>query len=79
MAKIYYLNQKTRTTTGTSLRKKSTQKQKLIPSSLTQEISRRIIESVATGMTVKDAFDDVLGAGSFETLASDLYDALRSN
>jgi hypothetical protein len=44
----------------------------------TQEISRRIIEKVSEGMTVKDAINAVIGAGTFERLASDLYDDLRA-
>lgn len=38
------------------------------------EISRRILEKVAAGMSVSDALDAVCGAGSFARLASELYD-----
>ena len=44
----------------------------------TQEISRRIKNLVDSGMPVKDAFDAVLGVGSYAKLASDLYDELRA-
>jgi len=42
------------------------------------EISRRIAVKVAEGMSVRDAIDAVLGAGTFAALASDLYDALQA-
>lgn len=40
-------------------------------------ISAKILTLVSTGMTVQEALDAVCGAGTFEKLASDLYDALR--
>jgi hypothetical protein len=45
--------------------------------SKTTEISRQILALVATGKPVDEAINEVLGAGSYEALASDLYDALR--
>lgn len=41
------------------------------------EISRRILEKVAQGMTLPEAFDAVLGAGRYEAMAGEVYDALR--
>lgn len=43
-----------------------------------QVISLRILALVKSGMSEREAFDAVLGAGSFEKMASDLYDALRA-
>ena len=41
-------------------------------------ISDRIIRTVEQGHTVAEAVDIVLGAGTWERFASDLYDALRA-
>jgi len=41
-------------------------------------ISAAILVRVATGATVREAFDAVMGSGSFERLAGELYDALRA-
>lgn len=46
--------------------------------SMEANISAAIIANVAKGMTPADAMDAVLGAGTFEKLAGDLYDALRA-
>lgn len=43
----------------------------------TQAISTMILAKVVEGMSPRDAFDAVCGAGSFERLAGDLYDQLR--
>ncbi len=40
-------------------------------------ISARIVALMAEGMTVQQALDAVLGAGTAAAIASDLYDALR--
>jgi hypothetical protein len=40
-------------------------------------ISARILRRVRDGADVADALDDVCGAGTFQKLASDLYDRLR--
>lgn len=42
------------------------------------EISRRILAKKAEGMTIREAFDAVLGKGRFAALAGELYDALRA-
>ena len=42
------------------------------------EISDRIIRAVEGGMTVPQAVDLVLGVGTFERFAGELYDALRA-
>ena len=42
------------------------------------EISRRILAHVAAGMTLKAAFDAVLGEGRFDTMVGEVYDALRA-
>ena len=44
-----------------------------------QAISVMILAKVSAGMTVREAFDAVLGAGRFEQLASDIYDELRAS
>ena len=44
-----------------------------------EAISVMILEKVAAGMTAREAFDAVLGAGRFEQLASDIYDELRES
>jgi hypothetical protein len=44
-----------------------------------EAISVMILSKVAAGMTVREAFDAVLGAGRFEQLASDIYDELRES
>jgi tetrahydromethanopterin S-methyltransferase subunit C len=44
----------------------------------TQAISMMILAKVAAGMSVREAFNAVLGPGRFEQLASDLYDELRA-
>lgn len=43
-----------------------------------QVISYRIAVRVNSGMAVCDAFNDVLGAGSYEKLASEVYDELNN-
>jgi hypothetical protein len=45
---------------------------------MTPIISLRIITLQQAGMTLPAAFDAVLGAGSYDKLASDLYDELRA-
>ena len=42
------------------------------------EISRRILTVVASGKELKVAIDEVLGAGTFANVVSELYDALRA-
>lgn len=41
-------------------------------------ISQKILAKIATGMTVAEAIDAVLGAGTHARIASDVYDALRA-
>ena len=43
-----------------------------------QAISAVILRLVDDGATVRGAIDAVLGAGTFEKIASDTYDALRA-
>ncbi len=43
----------------------------------TQIISLRILTLVSNGIELRHAIDEVLGHGTFEKVASDLYDALR--
>lgn len=40
-------------------------------------ISKRILEHTKQGKTVKEALDAVLGPGTFDKVASDIYDALK--
>jgi hypothetical protein len=42
------------------------------------KISARILAAVGMGATLREAFDAVLGAGAFEKMAGEVYDALRS-
>jgi hypothetical protein len=42
------------------------------------EISRRILEKVASGMNVRDALDAVCGEGSAARLIDSLYSELRA-
>lgn len=42
------------------------------------QISARILALIATGVEVKDACRQVLGADKFDAMISDLYDALRA-
>lgn len=44
---------------------------------MNQVISAMILNEVTKGASVKDAVNKVLGAGTFEKLASDVYDGLR--
>lgn len=41
-------------------------------------ISARILAEMANGSTLEQAMDAVLGAGSFQKVAGDAYDALRA-
>lgn len=43
-----------------------------------QKISAKILAKKAAGMSTKDAIDAVLGIGTFERLASEVYDTLRA-
>lgn len=43
-----------------------------------QIISARILVMVAEGASVREAFDAVLGEGAYETMAGEIYDALRA-
>ncbi len=46
--------------------------------SATATISARILFHVSQGMTINQAVDAVLGAGTYATFASDIYSTLRS-
>jgi hypothetical protein len=41
-------------------------------------ISARILEAKNSGLTMREAFDAVLGAGAYDAMVSDLYDSLRA-
>lgn len=41
-------------------------------------ISARIISKVGEGLSVADAIDAVLGAGTYKQLANEIYDALAA-
>lgn len=43
----------------------------------TQKISLQILVLVAQGKKLPEAVDEVLGAGTYETLAGEVYEALR--
>lgn len=40
-------------------------------------ISAAILARVADGLTIREAFDAVLGAGAFDRVAGEVYDAMR--
>lgn len=42
-----------------------------------QKISIAILAKVNSGMTIRDAFDAVLGLGAYDKLASGLHDELN--
>lgn len=42
------------------------------------QISAMIAARIASGASTREAIDAVLGAGTYDRLASDLYDALRA-
>ena len=42
------------------------------------EISARILTLVATGLDIRAAFDAILGAGTWDAMIDDLYEALRA-
>lgn len=42
------------------------------------KISARILAAMANGATLPQAIDAVLGAGTFATVADDVYDTLRA-
>lgn len=46
---------------------------------ITAKISARILVLVQSGKALPEAFDAVLGAGSYAKLASDLYDGLKAH
>lgn len=41
-------------------------------------ISARIIAKVSEGMSVKDAYDFVMGSGAYAKLAGEIYDEINS-
>lgn len=41
-------------------------------------ISAKILANVQAGMTLREAFDAVLGQGAYAKLAGEVYDALQS-
>ena len=43
-----------------------------------QAISIAILKAISEGKTQREAIDSVLGAGTFDKLAGDLYDALKA-
>lgn len=45
---------------------------------MNSKISAAILMNVANGMSLKAAFDAVLGTGAYEKMAGQIYDALRA-
>ena len=41
------------------------------------EISRRILAKIAEGMTLRAAFDAVMGEGRYDLMIKDVYETLR--
>jgi hypothetical protein len=44
----------------------------------TQAISQMILSRIAEGMTLREAFDAVLGQGAYDKLAFDLHDEFNA-
>ncbi len=44
---------------------------------INQEISRQILVNINNGLNVSEAFDAVLGAGSYKKLAGEIHDQLQ--
>ena len=45
----------------------------------TQAISKMILAKIAEGFSVREALDEVLGAGASEALISEVYETLRAS
>ncbi len=45
----------------------------------TQAISKMILAKIAEGFSVREALDEVLGAGTSEALISEVYETLRAS
>lgn len=45
---------------------------------MSARISERILNLVLTGSSLKNAVDQVLGAGTYDRIASEVYDSLRT-
>lgn len=43
-----------------------------------KQISEKIVSLVGAGLTLKEAIDAVLGAGTFAKIAADTHEALRN-
>lgn len=43
-----------------------------------QTISAMILNEIANGKTVSEAVDAILGEGTYQTLAGDIFDALNA-
>lgn len=41
-------------------------------------VAARIAQRMSAGESIREAIDNVLGAGSFDRIASETYDALRA-
>jgi hypothetical protein len=41
-------------------------------------LSAKILAHLSTGKTLREAFDLVLGAGAFDKLAGEVYEAIRA-
>ena len=41
------------------------------------EISRRIMSLVSSGVNIRDAINAVLGAGAYEGIAGDIWEAMQ--
>ena len=49
------------------------------PMTKTQAISALIISRIAQGQSVQQAFDAVIGAGAYERLAGEIWDAFQAD
>jgi len=43
-----------------------------------QAISTLILNEVANGKTIREAFEAILGAGTYEALAADVWETLKA-
>ena len=62
----------------TAARRRSNQPERNMQALKNAAISAKIMTNVQAGMTLREAFDAVLGQGAYAKLAGDVYDALRA-
>jgi type II secretory pathway component PulF len=48
-----------------------------IPMNKNAEISKRIMNLINSGVSIRDAINTVLGAGAYEKMAGDIWETMR--